>query len=507
MLGQTRNRDAITPEITVRKAPDDNGYDLLVSARNDDAQPRPLGPVTIAGLALGRRVDLRDMRWGGRSRPADALTPQPEVLAYPGDLYSPVAVLSGEKHTVGVSVIYPVLEYRHDVAFHPTSPDWMNRDREPDDRLWALFIHFSRPDAGSSILEYDAVLQPGESREYTIAVRVTRNPDDWLRTITPYAEHFARSFGPVAYTRDPRPVRGVTYAVGASQSPTNPDGWRGDYGVNTLGWGRVVREIVSEIPYQRVMIWAPSGLYRTGDNYPFQFTSRWLDHPLVATATDPVSGLPRVRAAGKSLGLWWGNAARYASTWDPADQPTLDPDNPVHRAAAMRELDLAREAHADMIGLDAMSHKRIAMWDQLAWLDALRDRAPGATFILEPRTCDFLHNDAPMYFRGYGVAPVVRTPADLTNIRSPHYLADLLNPGHETWASLRWDPNVRQGMRTTEIERIADCRRAAALGFVPLMFSVVPHQPEFNASRSWLSTIPADLREHLDTLRAQARTP
>lgn len=499
---QTNISSTIKPTVQYEISDCGNGYDMILTAHNNTPTSRPIASICISTMILGQYVDVRDMRWGARSRVMNGLTNNPEILSYPGDLYAPVHVLGGQHYTIGVSVKYPILEYKHDVAFHPNAPAWLNNGASPSERRWNMYIHFSRPYPTSGFMFYDAMLEPGETREYVVAVRVQRNTGQWIRTIEPYSRYFHDMYGPVKYQRDPRHVKARVFAGGFAQGPDNPAGWYPNHRIDQNGWQYSVNTLITGDPYERIMLWAPSGLYDSGVNFPFQFTSRLKDSPQLETAFDPAIGLPRVAAAGKQLGLWWGNSARYAATWNPEEQPVLDIENPVHRTAAFHELDLAYEAGVRAIGLDAMSHKRIPMWKQIQWIGELQERAPGVKFVVEPATCDVLHNITPMYFRGYGAAAVIRLPPDLTNIRSPHYLADLLNPGHETWASMRWDPNARAGRTATAMDRFRDTQRAAFYGFVPILFDDVNPAGLILARRSWLATVPEDMRIQSTTVAA-----
>ncbi|TVS07994.1 MAG: hypothetical protein EA423_02675 [Phycisphaerales bacterium] len=470
-----------------------NGFDIVAEFFNPTNTTKSLKSMNLATLSLGRDIKIPDMRWGGRERSMSLDNVQPIVELYPNDLYSPVAVLANDTHAVGLSVLYPVLEYKHDVSFaYRAAPG--SQSGCSTGQGWVIYIHFSPITPNSTVVANPATLDPGDSRSYRFTVRFTDKPDEWQRTLVPYRDFFAETYGPVKYERDPTPVIGYSIATSSAQNANNPDGWaRGRPDIH--GFRELVTGMISENADQkRILVWAPTGLYQHGQNFPWQFTSRWLDTPELRTAFDTRDGFPRVAQAGKQLGLWWGRTGRYIPVWNPdrSDVVDFDINNPVHRQDAFREMDLAVQAGATLIGLDAMT---LPLWETVQWLEILKQRYPGVTFVLEPKQSDILNNIAPMYTIGYGNINNGPTPRERTNIRGPNYIADFINPGHEIWAALRWDQYWRErGQGASNAIKEEDARHAAANGFVPLLFDAVPRSETFNAAESWKFTVPADLR-------------
>lgn len=490
----TRNggpSDGVEPSTEIVERPD--GFDIIATFINPSARERPQNVITLATFTLGSEINVPDMRWGGRDREMSLSNVQPIVEIYPGDLYAPVAVLANDDVAVGVSAIYPVLDYKHDVSFAYRAEPGNNHTGEGG-RGWVIYIYFSKYGPTSNVVSNSAMLAPHESRQYTFTVRFSDTPDLWQRTLRPYQEHFTSTYGPVKYERDTEPIIGYPIAVTSSQGSTNPDGWaRGRPDVH--GFRETVSALLTSNPgYERKLVWAPTGVYQTAENFPWQFTSRWLDTQQLRTALDPNDGFPRVGKAGQQLGLWWGRTGKFIDTWNPQRADIIDFDirNPLHRQAAFREMDLAVQAGASFIGLDAYT---FPLWDGVEWLQTLRDRYPDVTFVLEPRQSDILNNLAPMYFMGYGDINNGPTPYDRTNIKGPHYLADLLNPGHEIWAALRWDQYWREyGRGASNAIRTEDVSHAASYGFVPLLFDAVPRSASFIAAESWKFSVPPDMR-------------
>ncbi len=483
--------DGVQP--TTEVVPRDDGFDLIATFINPSTRERPQNVITLATFTLGSEINVPDMRWGGRDRPMSLSNVQPIVEIYPGDLYSPVAVLANDEVAVGVSAMYPVLEYKHDVSFAYRAEPGSNHTGEGG-QGWVIYIYFSKYGPTSRVVDNSAMLAPGETRQYTFTVRFSDTPDEWIRTLKPYQEYFTNKYGPVKYQRNTEPVIGYPIATASSQGSTNPDGWaRGRPDVH--GFRDTVSALIASNPeYERLLVWAPTGLYQTAENFPWQFTSRWLDSPEFRTALDQNDGFPRVARAGKSLGLWWGRTGKYMPAWNPERPEVVDFDirNPLHRQHAFREMDLAVQAGVEFVGMDAFT---LPLWDGVEWLEVLSTRYPGVTFVLEPRQCDILNNLAAMYLRGYGDINDGPSPSERTNIKAPHYLADMLNPGHEIWAALRWDQYRRErGTPATNAIRIEDAVHAAENGYIPLMFDAIPRSSSFIAAESWMFSIPPEMR-------------
>ena len=62
-------------------------------------------------------------------------------------------------------------------------------------RGWAVRFQFATPK--QNLIKYEARLRPGESRTYTVAVRVAKSRDQWMRTLLPYRTYFRAQYGGV----------------------------------------------------------------------------------------------------------------------------------------------------------------------------------------------------------------------------------------------------------------------------------------------------------------------
>jgi len=110
---------------------------------------------------------------------------------------------------------------------------------------------------------------------------------------------------------------------------------------------------------------------------------------------------------------------------------------------------------------------------------------------------DIVHAVAPTFTRGFRAPKDGTNEKDFHSIRSPHYLADLLLPGHEIWAYFRYSEISRVDNKRITSDRIQrDAERLAGFGYVTAMVNSI-HLPDENlaiAKETWLTTVPQDLQ-------------
>ncbi|MBL8764636.1 MAG: hypothetical protein JNM07_10250 [Phycisphaerae bacterium] len=493
----------LSPAIRVEAQP--TGFDVVYTFRNASGAPMPLGRLIVGSFTLGEQLTQWDFHELSRPEPIDFANGR--KLKYPGYVYAPVVVFSNARYAVGVSVHYPVLEYAHQFLLGLSSYTGGTAEGEGGRGyfLEAKMQNFG-PEAGESRLEWPAQMAPGESRTYVVSVRVTRNPQEWIRTLAPYRNYFRSVYGGVHYDRDPRPVHCLGLADSSFSSSDNPDGWVPGNRPDRYGWTNWIQYVQAQPNWQSFMIWGPSGLYRyrTDRNNPFLFASRWLANPNTAKAIDPNVGLNLLPMSGRQFGLWWGHSVLVHNQWEPDVQAELDPDNPDHVAAAFREMDTAIRSGTTMIGLDAFHVQYVPLWKLYPWLRTLQARYPNVKFITEPLSCDVMHSIAPTFVRGwwYDFSPPPTSVDELYLIQHPQHLADFLLPGHETWGGFTFHPHKKffnleydDNQATSEIERLA------ALGYRPAFFPdrLFSLRTPAVASESWKSTVPPDLRIRVNT--------
>ncbi|MFM9958677.1 MAG: hypothetical protein ACKVZJ_11420 [Phycisphaerales bacterium] len=511
----------LAPELELVDKPD--GYDLVVNYLNTDVVNRSLGMLKVPGIRFGEDVQVRDFRFGGAPYTAHAdfapppdqppwacFAPQSYVCCgyeWPGDYYSPVAVISNGVYTIGASIQYPLLEYKHAVRIKYESFCWQHTT---GGRNWELSFQLNI--AGTyGRYNPEGDLKPGEKRTYIISVRIMKGDsatnNEWLRTLVPYREDYRCRYGGVRYQRDARPVTGSIVAIG-EQLNFNHYGWT--YGAtrrpDTFGWGpwSSVWNGLYGVGWERQMVWAAAGLYQVNrhNNYPFQFTSNWYNIPAQSGSTAILDTLPVLAGMSQNrtreFGLWWGHAADWSPTWDePALLPIVPYDNdPTDLEAAFTEIDGALDVNTTMIGLDALA--QMPHWDSYWWVQDMQahcaQRGKAQRLITEGRHSDLLHTLAPTYDVALNDAlngPLYRHPIGVA-------LMDFLNPGHEIWGQM--DQHRIQsvwGRPPTNDEMQDVMQGVAGRGIVPLNFmgvTITRPWSNFKAAPTWTTSVPADLR-------------
>jgi len=492
--------NTIAPSVEHREQP--NGFDLIYRYHNTTSAPRALGALEVGVFTLGDMITYQDLRFDGKATVAETRRPNAyPAWTYPNRWYSSVSVMRNNSMAVGVSLLYPALEYKHQARIEMWSPGGPSAVGEGG-RGWAVqfrFDNFGRENPGSKIA-WESFLQPGERRTYVVAVRVTKNPDEWVRTLTPYRDYFHALYGGVTYERDPRPVKGGTVAGGWIASGSNEFGFAGPQRrrPDLHGWKPWVDYMLqtTQGEPERVMLWAPSGVFRRAqqNNFPFQFTSNWMTNdPRGQQLRDAPAELRRIPQSGVELGLWWGRASEYMATWDTYHSEVIRIDNEQHMDAVFREIDLAAQAGATVIGLDAVF--KSPFWEVYERIKMMRDRHPQLKFVTEGRSNDILHTVAPTWLDLYVTSRREVDEHGVHMVKTPLYLADFLLPGHETWVGLmhtRYENAL--GRPPTDQEMIRDIEHMLACGYVPVYWRSGLHNPAWRAAESWLNTVPSDLQ-------------
>jgi hypothetical protein len=490
----TPSSAGVAPSIELREQP--TGFDLIYTFANTSGTTRALGKLQLGVVNLGQNIRFRDFTKSGAERSADFSYVAPAPL-YPAWVYSPVVVMGNAKYTVGVSIQYPLLEYKHQVRPMMYSPGGSTMNG-PAGRGWAVEYRLNNfgDETGLGRLDRAASIRPGETRTYVVSVRVADRDDAWQRTLLPYRGFFRATYGGVRYQRDPRPVNCVVLASSDHVSEDNPLGFgqmranRPDVG----GWRVVVEEIRRPRNWPRVMVWMCSGTYQYSRDDEWHFTSRWLASPPLAEALDPSVGFPTVPAMGRELGLWWTESQRYNTGRDALT--LFSRQKPSHVKSAFKELDVAVKAGATMIGLDTFHDYATPAWEHYLWLRDMQARFPKVTFITEPIACDVVHTLSPTFLQHWAYTQPPQRAEDVYPITTPHFLADFLLPGHETWGGMRYvDYRQFYGQHPTTEKILQDMAAVAAMGYVPAFPEAIDlnSSARFNAADSWKVTLPEDL--------------
>ena len=459
--GPLYGRDTVQPSIQAKPVP--GGLDIVAKYRNNTGSARSLGVLTLTCPTIDRQAQWYDFRRGTEIGAIDHKD-GPIIRGYhpyPSDLYSPVAIIADDTLAIGASLLYNPLEYQHEVftlvraaGFDRTTPAAPGES----EREWLWQVSF--------LLKGE--LAAGESRTYTLAVRFAQ-PRNAMSTLRPYADYFRETHGQVAYTKDPRPVKGYSFAQVHNQSSANPRGFT--YGTRRpdmhgfAPWAETLRASVAASGYDRIMIWALSGLHRNDNlNYP----------PAYVTGADRFTPARRSRGQIRALrrenidiGLWWGRSQQVMEGWHSDQIEFLDPQNRAHTRKAITELESAAVYSPSEIGLDAFAY--LPVWEAAPWLERLQQTLPSARFITEPSSNDILHRMAPTW-------------VNATEVTATNELANMVNPGHETWAGVRFDIlQGRLGRPITQDERRNELERLIDLGFVPVLLGESPYPRNVNA--------------------------
>jgi len=502
--------DALVPVVsTTRQGP--LSYDVTFTFTNTTATSKPLGRICMGTIALGEDITIYDHNQVSRFRNTTYDAFIGTGWRYPGTAYSPAMVIMNETHVVGVSMLYPVMEYKHDMLVRLVRLGGVFKG-PPEGRGWMVAFDLNNAPGVSSYstIANEAMLEPGATRGYTLCVRVMKRPDpfpatherqDWLGVLEPYRDYFQSRYGPVAYERRAKPVYGIQIAHQVTTNSQNTRGWtvpatRPD----RLGFAPLVNyHIEHDYGFDNVMVWAPSGLFDRNQrlNYPSRFTAGWLDSDRLRTATDQI-GFPAIPRSGKELGLWWGRAAQHMDRWNDDEAENLDPDNPEHMSTVYLQMDLAQAVSATMIGLDAFTHKHMPVWKQKPYIEDLRNRYAGISFITEQMSSDVMHAVAPSSNRAYSANGVPKDrEEDYHRLGLPFYLADYLNPGHESWAFWRYAEILRadptQTIDSARLQR--DVERIARNGYTPVLTGIrlgLENHSTVNADETWLLTQPSE---------------
>lgn len=392
--------------IQTQLAPAANGYDMTYVISNPTGQSVPLPAPWIEGHHLQQSIEYLHFQFGTKW---EGLVVPPFSLAvteqnrYPRNRYAPVAVIRDSQVAIGVSLQYPVLQYKHDV-----SPEFRHYTYMDD--VWAVFVGL------------DDNIGPGESRTYKLMVRFALAAD-WMHTLAPYREYLWSVYGDRAhYAQDLRPIHGRAMAAMAQIAPDNLRGyittWEGGqpHRVDLDGWEVEVNYVLNYLAgsgHKRLMMWTASGLYNqyTANNYPPQTLTEW-SPPMMATDGE----WHRYQDAGIDLGFWHGRCAQIADQWNDPVLETFDLSNPAHVATATNEYALAVQRGATSIGLD--SFRKMDLWDAVPWVLNLQSQFSGLRLYAEPQCADILHMHIPFC-------------TDHTNLPTAPLLADYLVPGRE----------------------------------------------------------------------------
>ena len=437
---------------------------------NTTRRAQKLGSVVLDGFRLGQAIKVRDFRASGVEVAIDdpAAAPIRSGLSYPSEWYSPTMVVQSDIYTLGVSLQYPILDYKHEARLS-VKPSGAAGEHRIEIEL--------NDDEGPVGYSRKGEIQSHEERQYVVSVRVLPASNErWVETLSPYREYFTEMYGDTEYDRDPRPVHATVMASAQSQAIDNPDGFMfEDLRPDVHGFGPWMDELDAraDLGWERFMLWRATGLPsnsrgRNSGCGKFDFAS-----PLAQPGPmeDAMSEFTRFDTRGRNLGMWWGDPLRTENSRRSDD---FDPTDPDHVQEAMLEATTAMQVGAETIGLERFN--TLPAWESYAWLNELRANTPGVTYITEPACGDLLHTLA-----GAFLIAQPDPSAPTTGVDSRFYLADYLVPGHETWGLIRLD---RMGGPTDDGIR-EEIMRLSDFGFVPVVVPPVEVDRRIVAEETW----------------------
>ena len=463
------------------------GFDVEWTLQNQTKENQPIPSIDIGPFATGPEIDWMDFTIdGGEQKSKWAQNTIAASSAYPRWLYSPVIVASNERDTIGCALLFPILDYKHDVACSIETTDKKNE--------WLFRFSFNNNDRprGTPKLIYPGIMTPGSKRTYAISVRTTNDHAAYIETLAPYQDYFQRTYGGVRYKRDARPVRGEHLALTSQITAENPSGFilPHDSRPDLVGYGPLARRVERLLrSWTRVVLWAPTGSNAaTNYNFPFQITSRWVDDDVNSKAmNNAVAQLADIQVPpNEAWGLWWGHSLEYQADWNAPDVTSLDLNAPIQVQAAFDELDRAVSAGATIMGLDAFSHRHMPAWESYDWLLRMQQRQKSVTFVTEGCSVDMMHTLAPTWINTYAANSLPEHRR--RQITQSHALADLLLPGHEIWAGMlfnRLNANAETELALSLMRQ--EIVRIAQLGYVPVIFVEAARPVQtLRAAESWL---------------------
>jgi len=437
--GNSKHGTKINPQSSIK--PVENGFDIVINFKNNGLDTASIGEFFIGNFNLDQKIYYRNTNYTFYE---DTFYSKNNIqFASPGRVYpstscySPVTILRDDKYIVGVTLIYPIEEYKH-TANHMFFGNFFDNAKNG----WNMVIQINKATNGQKYYE-SGELAPGQRRVYRLHIRVGKvhNIDeDWEQVIQPYRDYFNSKYKQL-YKKDSRSVIGYVGVNESMFSKENPFGYTnrdndkkmGSHPVRPDNYGYkpfvdYVKKLSVQKRVKRVMIWTPSGLYQKhfDMNYPYQFASHLFTIGKSKgqlsknnILNDPLINFKSLSNQVDELGMWWGHAGQVSYSWDDGILNSFDVKSIKDWRAAFREIDAASAMGVNCLGLDSFSE--MPAWDQIVWLKEMNRRTKGKIkFISELYSFDIVHTLAGFMYAEW-------------NGKSQHKLADYLIPENEKW--------------------------------------------------------------------------
>ena len=418
-----------------------NGFDIELNFKNNQKDTASIGELFIGNFKLSQKVFYRNTNYTFYE---DSLLSKNNIQyasssrVYPStSCYSPITVLRDNNYIVGVSLTYPIEEYKH-TANHM----FFGNFSDSNNYGWNMVIQINKSTNGQ-LYRSSGELPPRQNRIYKLHIRVTkvRNIDeDWKKVIQPYKNYFDIKYRQI-YKLNKNPIIGYVGVNETKITTENPYGYTNtEHDKNLIShplrpdiYGflptvNYIKSLAEQKNAYRIMIWAPSGLYRKNQtlNYPYQFATNLFKiskskslHSRRSQDRSPIKNFKKLSKEIDEMGMWWGHSGQISYSWDDGILKPFDVNSKRDWKAAFAELDAATSLGVNCLGLD--SFNEMDGWDQILWLIEMNKRAQHKIkFVSELYSFDIVHTYAAFMYADW-------------NSKSKHYLADYLIPNNEKW--------------------------------------------------------------------------
>ena len=493
--------------------PRDDGFDVVVSIKNETLKYQNMVDFYIPGIYLENKTslnilstnthlymqkrDIKDIRHPNPYFSVGSLIRKDQngnfvenECYYGADTftpYAPVIVASDDHIAVGSALMYPFLAYKDDRKdgsgkFHIVKNKFYPKMRiYKDQDSWRYAYIFPKS------LPLKSMIAPGNKYTFIIPVRFKKSKH-YIQTLSPYKKFLHTLYGEGKdLKKDLSPILTINFAFYGSVTDQNKRGW---------AWGleKIDKDMQSYLPlyevstalseimkykgYKRVMFVAFSGVYdtRVCKKMDYQLPFQILSNLEYGMQKDIKKSLNIFRQKGQKVELWWGIAGSMPldengelldpSSWKACDNRPFLPEHENEKAYALRELNLAQKYHIDTLILDAYTR----MEDKRAfyWLKYMKKTTPKINFALEMEL-DIMHTQAAItlqpeneLFDGIDLKAAKITKAPI--------LAEYLNPNSEIRVWLQ-----HQAMGKEQRKYVKDL---IDMGYTPMV--IMPDSPLLN---------------------------
>ncbi len=508
------SRDDQNPlDIQTDFIPQDDGFDVVVSIKNETLKYQNMVDFYIPGIYLENKTslnilstnthlymqkrDIKDIKHPNpyfsvgslirKDRNGNLIENECYYGADTFTPYAPVIVTSDDRIAVGSASMYPFLAYKDNRKegsgkFHIIKNKFYPKMRiYKDQDSWRYAFIFPKS------LPLKSMIAPGNKYTFIIPVRF-KESKHYIQTLSPYKKFLHTLYGEAKdLKKDISPILTINFAFYGSVTDQNKRGWA--WGLEKIDKdmqshlslyevSTALSEIMKQKGYKRVMFVAFSGVYdtRVCKKMDYQLPFQILSNLEYGMQKDIKKSLNIFRQKGQKVELWWGIAGSMPldengelldpSSWKACDNRPFLPEHEDEKEYALRELNLAKKYHIDTLILDA--YTRMEEKRAFYWLKDMKKTAPKINFALEMEL-DIMHTQAAItlqpeneLFDGIDLKAAKITKAPI--------LAEYLNPnsGIRVWLQ-------HQAMGKEQRKYVKDL---IDMGYTPMV--IMPDSPLLN---------------------------